>query len=89
MHAVLLRFGADLSTTRQTRAWMQRVTNKYVFACGARKPAMARAAMAARRRPPGPGPRTGAKLHQNAACNDTITLRGSPYQLPVPVPMVR
>lgn len=34
-------------------------------------------------------PQAGAKPHQNAACSETITLRGSPYQLPVPVPMVR
>ena len=31
MHAVLLRFGADLSTTREARVWMQRVTKKHVL----------------------------------------------------------
>lgn len=69
---------------------MQCVTNEYVFVCGRRTPiALAATTMAWGRRLPGRRPQAGAKPHQNAACNETITLRGSPYQLPVPVPMVR
>lgn len=51
--------------------------------------ALAAMTMAWGRRLPGRRPPAGAKPHQNAACSETITLRGSPYQLPVPVPMVR